>query len=216
MKYIKSKIETACDVMVYTLLLCLFGLGYVLVSLYIDQCPVSTVTVIISPFAALLMLRVCDAIFEFINGNDALTLVEKQCALLINCVFMVIMGEMFAYIWDPACHKLSGFVWNLCIGSFINVSDMISGKSFYQLLKEYCVGLIDFGRNHLLEMAVSTGALMIVTALVLLQHYEIFEHIMTFSIAVMLLTVDVECLYIYCIHITREIPGGPVPQRKRY
>lgn len=182
-----------------------------LMSLYIAQCPPSSVAGFIEPLVVLFMPRVSDATFEFINGSNVLTLAEKQCSLLINCVFTLIMGEVFAFAWGPEYHALSRFEWNLCLSMLFNMNDMISGKDLYKLLKEYYRDLTDLTKTHLTEMAVSAVALIIVTILALLQHNDIMDYIMTFIIAVMLLTANTECLYIHCIHITRKMPGVPNP-----
>lgn len=212
----KNKIETTWDSIVYTLLLNLFGLCYILVSLCIDQWPLSTVTVIISPFSMLFMLRVCDAIFEILNGGNVLTLEEKRCALLINCVFIAIMGELFALIRDPECHKISGYAWSLFIGLIINTTDMLSGKPVHVLLKEYCRDVIDFTRKYLTEIAVSAVTLIIMTIFVLLPRNDIFDYIIEFVIVVMLCTAFAGVLYTHYIHKTRDIPGGPSHRRKRH
>ena len=212
----KNKIETTWDSIVYTLLLNLFGLCYILVSLCIDQWPLSTVTVIISPFLVLFMLRACDAFFEFLNGGNVLTLDEKQCALLVNCVFIAIMGELFALIRVPECHKISGYAWSLFIGLIINTKDMFSRKPLYVVLTEYCRGVIDFTRKYLTEIAVSAVTLIIMTIFVLLPHNDIFDYIIAFVITVMLCTAIAGVLYIHYIHKTRDIPGGPSHRRKRH
>ena len=216
MKHIKNKVEIASNIMVYTLLLYLFGPVYVLVSLCIDQWPLSTGAVIISTFSMLFVFRVCDAFFEFLNGGNVMTLDEKLCALLVNCVFLAIMGKLLSIIWAPECHKISIFELNLGIGLIINIKDVFSGKSLYVVLIEYCRSVIDFTRKYLTEIAVSAVTLIIMTIFVLLPRNDIFDYIIEFVIVVMLCTVITGGLYTYCIHRTRDIPGGPDHRRKRH